>query len=128
MIGHTYRLERTINVFLEENDRDMIEKYNSLEGRVIIIDGDEKRNVFPFRVAIDNGRNPKLMAADNYELNIPRIILMEDKLRENGFYVLNYVESFESKRLCLIDVVELRKKESVDNHYLELYELLKVLL
>ena len=128
MIGHTYRLERTINVFLEENDRDMIKEYGSLEGRVIIIDGDEKRNVFPFRVAIDNGRNPKLMVADNYELNIPRIILMEDKLRENGFYIFNYAESFESKRLCLIDVVELRKKESVDSHYLELYELLKVLL
>ncbi len=124
MIGHAHDSFRYINAFLEEGDRDKIESSGFLEGRIIVID---EEKVFPLKAILSNNERPDIKAGKVYELSIPNRIFNDRGFKDDGFYSLKCdYDSFESKLFCFIDIERLREIKNVDNHYLLMYDLLRL--
>ncbi len=124
MIGHTHDSFRYINTFLEKGDRNKIQNSGFLDGRIIVIDGE---GVFPLRAILSNNEQPGIKVGEVYELGIPNRIFNDTKFKDCGFYSLKCdYASFESKRFCFVDIERLNEIKNVDNHYLMMYEVLKL--
>ncbi|MEK6844164.1 MAG: hypothetical protein AABX83_01930 [Nanoarchaeota archaeon] len=119
MIGHTYSLRETLNIFFETKKEI---DFKELEGKILFAE-DEK--ILPFSLIIRPTENPIYEISDKkYRVVLPEKLIEDEKLRLNGLSNHTHILEFRHQKFYLINVEKLVEQEE-ENHYLELYKIVK---
>ena len=122
MKGHTYRSEYILNIFFEKEEETKSEK---LEGKILFA---EDQKIIPFSLIIRPIENPiHEISRQKYAVAIPKRLIENEIFQLDGIFNYSYILGFGQQTVCLINLEKLIEQGQLgnENHYLDLYELVK---